>query len=452
MGLEFLSRVRRTTLWVAALAALVSSTYVSPGFGIGLACGAAWSLLNLVLLQQLIIALTGDGRGSMAATKRAGFALLGMLLLFAGGAFLLTRLPIAGLMTGFLAPFAVMVLKAATLLLLPTALWRRITRDPRIAAPLVLALFAAIWFALPAQHLTGTTAAGAKTAHVSAAHAAAATHESAGEESGPQKFPNFITVLHRAFPEAGWVEFLHHYEAIVFAFIVALVLCLIAAAATRAPQLIPGGLQNAVEMLVEALNDFITGILGAKHAPRFVPFLGSLFLYIWAMNLFGLIPFMDSPTSSLNITVALALTVFLYAQWIGLRGLGVVGYIDHMMGSPRDLTSWLLVPLMLPIHVLGELSKPISLSCRLFGNVFGEDMLLVAFVSLGVTSLSFTHLPIGLPLQLPFLVLALLTGTLQALVFTVLSTIYFLLMLPHHDHEHDGEHRAEEALLEHSPI
>ena len=79
-------------------------------------------------------------------------------------------------------------------------------------------------------------------------------------------------------------------------------------------------------------------------------------------------------------------------------------------------------------------------------------MLLVAFVSLGVTSLSFTHLPIGLPLQLPFLVLALLTGTLQALVFTVLSTIYFLLMLPHHDHAHDGEHAAEEELLEHSPI
>jgi F-type H+-transporting ATPase subunit a len=89
--------------------------------------------------------------------------------------------------------------------------------------------------------------------------------------------------------------------------------------------------------------------------------------------------------------------------------------------------------------VLGELAKPISLSCRLFGNVFGEDMLLVAFASLGVTTLSFTHLPFGLPLQLPFLFLALLTSTLQALVFTVLSTIYFLLMLPHDDHGHEGE-------------
>jgi F-type H+-transporting ATPase subunit a len=154
---------------------------------------------------------------------------------------------------------------------------------------------------------------------------------------------------------------------------------------------------------------------------------------------------MDSPTSSLNVTVALALVVFLYAQYIGIKELGVVGYIDHLAGSPRNLTSWLLVPLMLPIHIMGELAKPISLSCRLFGNIFGEDMLLVAFVSLGIMVMSFTGLPFGLPLQLPFLFLALLTSTLQALVFTVLSTIYFLLMLPHEEHGHEGEEAAQHA-------
>src|SRR6185436_9797840 len=141
--------------------------------------------------------------------------------------------------------------------------------------------------------------------------------------------------------------------------------------ATRDAKLIPGPLQNVVEMLVSSLNDFISGILGEDNAKRFVPFLGTLFIYIWFMNLFGLIPFMESPTSSLNTTFALAITVFLYCQYVGVRGLGVVGYVDHLMGSPRDLTSWLLVPLMLPIHILGELAKPISLSCRLFGNIFG---------------------------------------------------------------------------------
>jgi len=206
--------------------------------------------------------------------------------------------------------------------------------------------------------------------------------------------------------------------------------------------LIPRPLQNAVEYLVETLNDFIVGILGPKHGPRYVPFLGTLFIYILAMNLFGLIPFMDSPTSSLNVTVALALVVFLYSQYIGIKELGVLGYVDHLAGSPRTPISWMLVPLMLPIHIMGELAKPISLSCRLFGNVFGEDMLLVAFVTLGITTLSFVHSPIGLPLQLPFLFLALLTGTLQALVFTVLSTIYILLMLPHDEHEHEEAQHA----------
>jgi F0F1-type ATP synthase membrane subunit a len=86
--------------------------------------------------------------------------------------------------------------------------------------------------------------------------------------------------------------------------------------------------------------------------------------------------------------------------------------------------------------MIGGLAKPISLSCRLFGNVFGEDMLLVGFTSLGVATLAFVHSPIGVPWQLPFLVLALLTSTIQALVFTVLSTIYFLLMLPS-DHGHE---------------
>ena len=120
-----------------------------------------------------------------------------------------------------------------------------------------------------------------------------------------------------------------------------------------------------------------------------------------------------------------------------LKELGALGYVDHMAGNPRSAISWCMVPIMLPVHLIGELAKPVSLSCRLFGNVFGEDMLLVAFTSLGVATLSFVHSPVGIPWQFPFLVLALLTSTIQALVFTVLSTIYLLLMLPHEEHGHE---------------
>ena len=465
MGLEFLARVRRSSMWVGVVVALVAATYAAPRFGLAIAAGTAWSLVNLALLQALIVALTGRDRRTLSATGRAIAALGGLMALFVAGWLLLTRLPAALLMAGFGIPFTVMVLKAISLLWLPTRAWQRFTRSPwpALAAAVVLAM--GVWAVTsrgsgPAARGSATPAAAQDTApaddpaHGAPAESSAAAHGTeagAGEHgaaaggghgaqpAGPEKFANVITVLSRAFPDASWAHFLHHYEAVIFSLFIALLLCILAMAATRNPKMIPGGLQNVAEMVVEGLYNFILGILGPKHGPRYVPFLGTLFVYILFMNLFGLIPFMDSPTSNLNVTVALALIVFIYAQYIGFRELGVVGWIDHMAGNPRTPIGWGLVPLMLPIHLMGELAKPISLACRLFGNIFGEDMLLVAFASLGITVLAFSNLPIGLPLQLPFIFLALLTSTLQALVFTVLSTIYFLLMLPHDDHEHEGE-------------
>jgi hypothetical protein len=93
----------------------------------------------------------------------------------------------------------------------------------------------------------------------------------------------------------------------------------------------------------------------------------------------------------------------------------------------------------LPIHFIGEIARPISLSLRLFGNVTGEDVLLFAFCSLGVTTLSALHSPVGIPFQVPFILLAFLTSFIQALVFTLLSTIYILLWLPHEEHA-EGHH------------
>lgn len=453
MGLEFLARVRRSTAWLAAVAALFVAVYRAPAEGLALSLGAAWSLANLFLIEKLVVALTGPDRGKAGALRRAVLAVVGMGALFTVGAVLLMRLPPATLLWGFLAPFVVIVLKAAALLLLSSRWWRRFARDPRGSTGLLVALALAAWVAAPFM-ARATSEPGApapatqSTAPASAQHGVAApagqhgAHEGSEASEGPQKFANVITVLSRAFPDAAWAHFLHRNEVIVFSLFVAFLICLIAWLASRNARIHPGPLQNAVEMLVETLHDFLVGILGPKHGPRFVPFLGTLFIYILAMNLFGLIPFMDSPTSSLNVTVALALVVFVYAQYIGIRELGVIGYVDHLAGSPRTLIGWLLVPLMLPIHVMGELAKPISLSCRLFGNIFGEDMLLVAFATLGITVLGFTKLPLGIPLQLPFLFLALLTSTLQALVFTVLSTIYFLLMLPHEEHGHEEVQHA----------
>jgi len=445
MGLEFLARVRRSTLGFAAVATLVITTYRALGPGLAFGVGALWSLANLALLERLVVALTSPDRGTAPAVKRALGATLGMLPLFAAGGVALLRLPAAYLVAGFLAPFAVLLLKAVSSLVLESRAWKAITKSPWRAAIVVGAVLVAAWWLVPSKVLSQEPhVPGPAPTHAmeSATGGEGATAEASEEEKGPQKFANVVTVLHRAFPHAKWSSFLHHYEVLFFSLLVALLLSLAAFAASRNPQMIPSGIQNLFEMLVEGLYNFIVGIIGEKHAPRFVPFLGTLGIYIWCMNLFRLLPFMDSPTSSLNVTFALGITVFVYVQYVGIKELGAVGYIDHMLGQPRDLTGWLLAPLMLPIHLLGELAKPISLSCRLFGNIFGEDMLLVAFVSLGITSLAFTHLPFGLPLQLPFLFLALLTSTLQAAVFMVLSTIYVLLMLPHDEHHDEHPHEA----------
>lgn len=256
---------------------------------------------------------------------------------------------------------------------------------------------------------------------------------------------NFITIIERHFAHSAWANFLYRYENFIFSMLVVLFLAAFAYLATRKKALIPGGLQNLFEAIVEALDNFLGGILG-KEGRRYLPFVGTLFIYIFSMNLSGLIPGMKSPTSSLNTTVALALCVFGYVQFTGIKRLGILGYFDHLAGNPRlpeekGVIKIFLIVLLIPIHILlfiihiiGELVKPLSLSLRLFGNITGEDALLALFVTLGIAALAFFKSPVGLPLQIPAMFLALILGTVQAVVFSMLSAIYIAMMLPHGEH------------------
>ena len=271
---------------------------------------------------------------------------------------------------------------------------------------------------------------------IAGAMAVSRTAAEGGGHEGAHELPNWITLLTSyVFKEGSVHEFLNEWEGMIFAFAIAGLLILFAQLAARKPTMVPGRLQNVVEMAVESLHDFIVGILGPK-GKKHVPFLGSLFVYILAMNLSGVFPLGKSPTASPNTTVALALCVFLYSNFIGLTQNGPIGYVKHLAGSPRSAVEWAFVPIMLPIHILGELARPVSLSLRLFGNVTGEDTLLFAFCSLGVTALSFANSPVGIPFQTPFILLAFLTSFIQALVFTLLSTIYILLWMPHEEEGH----------------
>jgi len=262
-------------------------------------------------------------------------------------------------------------------------------------------------------------------------------------EQASLEAPNIITLLHHSFPESPAVDFLHHFEVPFFSAIVIIGLAAVARMASRNPTIIPGKLQNAVEFLVDGLDQFVCGVMG-PIGRQFTPFIGTLFLYILAMNLMGLVPGMHSPTSSINTTVALAITVFCYVQYTGISKLGMLGYLDHLSGSPRPkgvlgyfIAIFIAVPFNFVLHTIGEIIKPLSLSVRLFGNIFGEDALIGQMIVLGVLALSFIPSPVGIPLQFPFYLLGILTSIIQSVVFSLLSVIYIFLMLPH---EAEGHH------------
>jgi F-type H+-transporting ATPase subunit a len=215
---------------------------------------------------------------------------------------------------------------------------------------------------------------------------------------------------------------------------VAIVLVLLARAMKRL-QAIPSGIGNFGEYIVESMINFTTGIIG-PGGEKYVPLVGTIFFFILSCNLWGQIPGMHSPTANLSTTLALGLIVFLYVQYVGIKSNGLGGYLKHFAGPMPAIS-----PLLFPIELISELVKPFTLAMRLFGNIFGEDTVIVVLATLAVTMMPkpLNHV---LPFQLPILILGLLTAFVQAMVFSLLTCIY-LSLVSHHDSEHDGQHHAQ---------
>ena len=258
---------------------------------------------------------------------------------------------------------------------------------------------------------------------------------------------NVITALSHWRHEHPVIVWLHHWENVVFSLVIMSALCAIAWRCARKPAMVPRGAQNLLELLVDGIDQFIQRVLGAAGR-RHTPFIGTLFLYIWVTNLSGLIPGMKSSTANLSLPIALAIAVFFYVQWTRIRDVGLLPYLDHMAGSPRmpknagALTLALAVitvavaVILFILEVLGEFIKPASLCLRLTFNIFAEDVLLAVLVGLGLTAGLALHLPFGLPLQFFVIPLVLIFSTVQALVFSLLTTVYLSLVTPHHGEEH----------------
>lgn len=263
------------------------------------------------------------------------------------------------------------------------------------------------------------------------------------------ELPTLFHLLHQSFEHSALLGWFYHWQNLWYSAIAMLGLTAFVVTATRKISMIPHGLQNFLESIVDGFDQFVCSILGSR-GNQHTPFIGTLFLYIFTINALGLIPLMKSPVTGswmspvglpVPLTTApLALCAIVYVNVASLRAAGLKGYLYHMLGSPSHLILWLVSPLILVIHALGELSKIFSLSMRLFGNIFGEDVLIAVIVQQSTALTQALHwLPI-LPLQLPFLFLGLLTSFVQAFVFSLLTTIYLALMLPHEAHEHHEGH------------
>ena len=316
-----------------------------------------------------------------------------------------------------------------------------------LRAFLVLGLLLTLaWVSFPSPAVAAEhgAAASVETEHASkiehgtvAEHGAASEAEHGEEHHGAHlELPNITMILLSFFVEEGTpaYHYVEMFENTFFALLAGLFLCWVAMGIYRRREMLPGRLQVLAEMIVGWIEGMAISMMGEKDGRKYTPFIASIFVYLGAMNYFVLVPLGKSPTSTFLNNISIALVVFLYVQYTGIRRNGIGGYLYHFAGQPKDLTGWLLSPLMFFLEVFGEFVKPISLSFRLFGNIFGEDMLLAVFAFLGVVMMSWAHSPVGIPLHLPFYFLAMLLGLIQALVFSLLTMVYIALMLPHVEH------------------
>jgi F-type H+-transporting ATPase subunit a len=242
------------------------------------------------------------------------------------------------------------------------------------------------------------------------------------------ELPNFIHLIRSYYQNDEWTSILRHWENLIFSLLAGALLFVLLRQAVKKKAMIPSGWQNCCEYAMEFFSQAIERILG-DEGRKHIPFLATLFIYILTMNWFGIIPFMKSPTANLSITAALALCVFAYVQYLNIKHMGIFGFLYHLAGSPKNLLGWILVPLMLTMELIAQISRPVTLALRLAGNILGEHILMSVFALLGVVWIIIY--PVTIPLQIPAVFLALFTGLLQALVFTMLSTVYIFLSIPH---------------------
>ncbi|MCX5819052.1 MAG: F0F1 ATP synthase subunit A [Deltaproteobacteria bacterium] len=207
------------------------------------------------------------------------------------------------------------------------------------------------------------------------------------------------------FFESHWLKE-HHLVVVSYTWFVMALLALFSFLATRRMSVLPGRFQNVMEVIIGGFDSLLTDTMG-HEGRKFFPLIATLGLYILTSNLLGMIPGFESPTANLNTTVSLAIVVFVMTHAVGIKVHGLK-YFKQFMGPV-----WWLTPLMMPIEIISHLSRPLSLSVRLFGNIMGEYIVLAVVLLL---------VPLLVPL--PVFALMIFTSCIQTLVFMLLAMMY----------------------------
>jgi F-type H+-transporting ATPase subunit a len=218
----------------------------------------------------------------------------------------------------------------------------------------------------------------------------------------------------------GLINGSHGFILLSHVVLAVLIIALIVKAATKNMKVVPTGAQNVLEAYLQGVLAMGKDVVGEKYARQYIPLIATLGLMIFFSNMIGIIPGFESPTANINFTLPLALIVFFYYNFEGIRKNGIVDYVAHFAGPVK----W-LAPLMFPIEIISHLSRIVSLSFRLFGNVRGDDLFLWVLIMLA---------PYLVPL--PAYVLLTFMAFLQAFIFMMLTYVYLAGAVLLHEESH----------------
>ncbi len=218
----------------------------------------------------------------------------------------------------------------------------------------------------------------------------------------------------KLFEAIGLGHFAHTYTHVVYTWVVMVLLIVAGFFATKSINLVPTHMQNLFELIVSGIEDFMVDITGEEGRWLF-PLAATVFIFVFIGNLIGLVPGFLPPTANLNTTLSCALVVVVFTHVIGIKYHGVK-YIKHFMGPV-----WWMVPLMLPIEIIGHGARILSLTFRLFGNMMGHEIVLGILFALAGAFFA----------PLPIMALGIFVAFVQGFVFFLLSVIYFTGAMEH---------------------